>query len=279
MQTSKLNAIKNALWAIGIAVCLAAVAVGLLFSAFHRDRSAGESFAPILGANTTKADEPDLFYGHTVGTGNGAERGELKILKESEDGGAEYLSRITYLVDSTFIGLRTKGITDEKAVWGTVSGSMQILSAPTATIKFPNDGSEITPAAAAMVAKPDILVIGIGADGVSKADQESFIEAYDSLIWGIQDASPDTTIICMGVCSVVADYSGVDGLNVRIMSDANDWVQIVCRDTGAYFLDVDETMGDGAGSIFSKYCEANGKTLNKAGLTEVLYAIQTHTIP
>lgn len=278
MQTSKLNAIKNAMWAIGIAVCLAAVAVGLLFSAFHKNKSFGESFVPTLGSASSKADETDLFYGHTVGTGNGAERGQLKILQETEDGGAAYLSRITYLVDSTFIGLRSKGIVDETSVWGTVSGSMQILSAPTATIKFPNDGSEITPAAAAMVAKPDILMIGIGADGLGKADQESFIAAYDSLIWGIQEASPETTIVCMGLCQVIPDYSGVDGLNIGMMSDGNDWVQIVCRDTGAYFLEVDENMGDGAGGMLSRYVEANGKTLNKAGLTEVLYCIQTHTV-
>ena len=152
---------------------------------------------------------------------------------------------------------------------------MPIGKLDSSNILFPNDGSEISPQNAAMISKPKILVIGIGTDGLADVDQNTFVAVYDKLIENILSASPDTQIICMGLCSVTEDYNGKD-LSVNIMSDGNDWVKLVCRDTGAWYADVAENLGDGSGGLRASYAEANGKSLSGDGLQLVLEFLRTH---
>ena len=212
-----------------------------------------------------------------VGTGSSAMRGTLNTLSEVPDAGAAYIDKLIFLCDSTFIGLRDLSIVDTSQVWGTNSGSLPIGSASEALIKFPNDGSEISAANAAMVAKPEIMVIGIGTDGLANVDEQTFEAQYNTLIRDIRLASPDTIIICCGLPSIAEEYSGKDGLSVTVVSDGNDWVKNVCRDTGAYFLDVQEPLSESC-QLLARFASSNGKSLNRAGLQTFLEYLRTHAV-
>lgn len=267
-----LTGLKSLLWTLGIAVCLGAITIGMIFAVFHRNPGNDSSFTPeIEGKNN------DTSTGIVLGEGIGNARGILNTLQRVDDAGQSYIDSLTFLIDSTYIGLRDMNIVGTEQVWATMSGSMSMEKVHTASVRFPNDGSEISAANAAMVAKPEILVIGIGMDGLMKVDQETFLINYETLIRDIRSASPDTKIICCGLTSVIPAYTGSDKIEMSRVSDANDWVQLVCRDTGAYYLDVGEVMCESV-QLITRYAASNGKTLNRQGLEEFLAYARTHAL-
>lgn len=265
-----LTGMKNLFWSLSIIICLAAVAVGLIFATFHRNYGEKISFTPELEAKENAS-------GIVLGEGSGNSRGILNTLTETEDAGQAYIDSLTFLVDSSFIALRDMQLVGPNQVWATMSGSMSMEKVHTANIRFPNDGSEISAASAAMVSQPEILVIGIGMDGLTKVDETTFLINYETLINGIQKASPNTRIICCGLPSVIPGYTGSDGLSVSAVSDGNDWVQLVCRDTGAYYLEIGEVMCESV-QLLSRFAASNGKTLNRQGIEEFLAYARTHAL-
>ncbi|MBQ8075435.1 MAG: SGNH/GDSL hydrolase family protein [Oscillospiraceae bacterium] len=274
MNTNKITTLKNLVWALGIVICLVFVAVGMIFVMFRRYKAPDQSYDYSL-YNTAETAAADLSSG-ALGSGNS--RGALHLLGETADGGDSYVNRMVFLVDSTYIGLRDLGLINSNQVWGSPTGSLKMENLPNAVIRYPNDGSEISPVSAAMISKPDIMVIAIGEDGLANVDENTFITYYDNLVNEIKSASPDTLIICCGLPSIIPGYNGSDGLTVTRISDGNDWVQLVCRDTQSYFLNVQEDLSESV-QLYARYASSNGKTLNRAGLEVFLRYLRTHAIP
>lgn len=277
-MNTKLTGIKNLIWTLFIVIALIAVVVGLFSAVFTKYYGGKQDYAMGLGNNVVAPAGKGENTAAEIGTGSGISRGELKQLAQTEDAGADYISSTIFLCDSTFIGLRDLAVVDTSQVWGSSSGSLPIKSILDSTIKFPNDGSEISPENAAMVIKPKILVIAIGTDELADTDEETFIGNYNTLIRNIRLASPDTQIVCCGLPSISEEYSGRDGLTVTIMSDGNDWIKLVCRDTGAYFLDVQEALSESV-QLLARFASSNGRSLNRNGLQTFLEYFRTHAVP
>ena len=269
----KWNTYKNFGWALAIGVALFALLLGLLFTAFAR--YGGELDRPKiqLGEVAAAVPEADTVQDRT---------GRLVTLAGTADGGQGYIDSLTFLCDSATIGLRDYGILSggiaTTQVWGSNSGSLPIGTIPDALIKYPGDGSQINAIDAAMIAKPKILVISIGQDGLMGVDKETFIANYESLVMGIREKSPGTYIVCCSVTSVGANYAGADGLTRDAINWANDYIQEVCIDTGAYFCDVAHDMRDSTSVLDGSYASSNGKTLNTAGLNAFLQYLRTHMV-
>ena len=275
----KWNTYKNFGWALAIGVALFALLLGLLFTAFAR--YGGELDRPKIQLGEVSAAVPEA---DAVVTGDAVQErtGRLVTLAGTADGGQGYIDSLTFLCDSATIGLRDYGILSggiaTTQVWGSNSGSLPIGTIPDALIKYPGDGSQINAIDAAMIAKPKILVISIGQDGLMAVDKETFIANYESLIMGIREKSPGTYIVCCSVTSVGPNYSGADGLTRDAINWANDYIQEVCIDTGAYFCDVAHDMRDSTSVLESSYASSNGKTLNTAGLNAFLQYLRTHMV-
>ncbi len=275
----KWNTYKNFGWALAIGVALFALLLGLLFTAFAR--YGGELDRPKIQLGEVAAAVPEadaLPEADTVQD----RTGRLVTLAGTADGGQGYIDSLTFLCDSATIGLRDYGILSggiaTTQVWGSNSGSLPIGTIPDALIKYPGDGSQINAIDAAMIAKPKILVISIGQDGLMGVDKETFIANYESLVMGIREKSPGTYIVCCSVTSVGANYAGADGLTRDAINWANDYIQEVCIDTGAYFCDVAHDMRDSTSVLDGSYASSNGKTLNTAGLNAFLQYLRTHMV-
>ena len=243
MKQNRFTTLKNMVWVAGIFICFLFIFVGLIFAMFRRYTPPEQGFDYTLYA-PAQSNTADLTSS-ALGSGNA--RGPLQLLGETADGGDSYTSSITFLVDSTYIGLRDLGLVDSNKVWGSPTGSLKMDTLNSAVIRYPNDGSEISPVSAAMISKPEA-------------------------------ASPDTRIICCGLPGVIAGYNGSDGLSVGVISDGNDWVQLVCRDTGAYFLNTQEAVSESV-QLLNRYASSNGKTLNRAGLETFMRYVRTHALP
>ena len=275
----KWNTYKDFGWALAIGVALFALLLGLLFTAFTR--YGGELDRPKIQLGEVSAAVPEAGAVPEADTVQDR-TGRLVTLAGTADGGQGYIDSLTFLCDSATIGLRDYGILSggiaTTQVWGSNSGSLPIGTIPDALIKYPGDGSQINAIDAAMIAKPKILVISIGQDGLMGVDKETFIANYESLVMGIREKSPGTYIVCCSVTSVGANYAGADGLTRDAINWANDYIQEGCIDTGAYFCDVAHDMRDSTSVLDGSYASSNGKTLNTAGLNAFLQYLRTHMV-
>ena len=283
-MNGKLSNIKNAAWAVAIVVCLVLLLAALGFGAFTRYHGEMQRPTVLMGEAAAKRDaalaEEKAAEEKARQTQSGP--GEVYLLGESGDAGQAYIDSLTFLCDSALIGLRDYGLlkdgTATTQVWGSSAGNIPASQLGSFKIRFPGDGSEISPVDAAMIAKPSILVISLGTDGLADSNETQFISDYEALIRGVQEASPYTTVVVCTITSVTISYSGSDGLEFTLVNRANEWLARICADTGAYLVDAASAVSDSNGSLLTEYASANGKTLNSAGLNQILMYLRNHAV-
>ena len=259
-----LTIFKNIFWAIGIVACLLALVVGFGVSAFTKYSPPGEY---------EEAQQSEEIFLESTGT--------LNRLGETADGGQSYIDGLTFLVDSTLIGLRDYGLlsggTSTSQVWGSAAGNISVENIADPTIKL-NDGSEKLVSQAAAELKPSVLVISLGMDSLQKVDRVTFEANYAALVNNIRAASPNTKIILCSLSSVTSAYNSPDGITIEMANTAEGWVQNVCRSTGVYYADVTKEVKDTSGTLLSDFAGVNNKALNTTGLNKVLEYLRCHTV-
>lgn len=274
----KINTLKNMIWALAIMICLAGLLIALLFTAFTHYDGPRERGGVQLGAERSTAEKaPDGLDAGVTPVGKGS------ALAETEDGGQGYVDGLIFLVDSSLIGLRDYGIlpggVETTQVWSTQTGVVPADSLDDFLIRYPNDGSMISPVDAAMVAKPARLVICLGSDALSTTPEEQFKDGYLRLIENIRGVSPDTKVVLCTLPAVTEDYHGEEGLTAEKLNQAGDWVRDLSAQAGVPYADIGGALNNSfEGTLMSNYASANGKTLNSAGLNVVLHYLRTHTV-
>ena len=268
-----LTGIKNLVWAGAIVLTLLTLFVALIIAAvLPYSGPIQRGGVQLNETETINADSPLAESQEPLG--------ELLTLGESGDAGQSYIDGLTFLCDSSVIGLRDyallAGGTATTQVWGSTAGNIPARSLADCRIRYQAEGVEITPAEAAAKAVPARLVIILGSDGLDSVDQDTFVEGYVSLIRSIQETSPGTQIAVCSVSSVTTSYAGVDGVDANTIKTVNGWIRTVCMRTGVYFCDVASAVNDRAGWLDADYASANGKALNTAGLTKILEYLRTH---
>ena len=270
-----LSSIKNMGWALAIFLCLAVLLVALIIAAVMPysgpvDRGGVQlnALSEEQGVLPQEVQEEIL--------------GELRSLPESADAGQSYIDGLTFLCDSSVIGLRDYGLlsggTSTSQVWGSTAGNIPANSYASCLIRYQPESAEMTPAEAAAKSLPSRLVIVLGSDGLDAVDQDTYVEGYVSLIRSIQQASPGTVIIVCSISSVSTGYQGVDNVDANTIRTVNGWIKTVCMRTGVYYCDSASALNDRAGWLDSDYAAVNGKALNIEGLQRFLTYIRTHAI-
>ena len=216
------------IWLAVIALCVVVSIFALFFSACSaapEDKDSGFEITTAGGGRSSSGEQEELNSGAPGGgnaesaagpaetaaldgeSGEGGEGGAETALpsvrlQETADAGRSYLDRFIFLGDSTTYGIgyyHDHGYPDElcppSQVWTPASGTLTLSYYDTATIVYPETNEELSIVDAVTRAKPDILMITLGVNGVSFMDEEWFIRAYTELVQNVQMASPDTKII------------------------------------------------------------------------------------
>ncbi len=203
-------------------------------------------------------------------------------IPRTEDAGAEYLDRITFLGDSTTYGLKAysmlSGGTETKQVWTPSSGTLTLSNQSWATIVYPATGEEIPIRDAVTAAQPDIMVITLGVNGVSFLTEDGFKSEYKSLVQDIQELSPNTKIICNSIYPVESDYQYLADINNEKITAANGWIAEVAAECGVYYLDTYPLLLGDDGFMKEEYGNGDGIHLGPAGFEVVLENIRTHAV-
>lgn len=278
----RLNGLKNFLWALGILLCLGVLLISLLYAAFTPYRGEKERGGVQLGGTAAEPVKSAEKAGSAQSEqGQALPEGSLMRLGDSADGGQAYLDSLTFLVDSSLTGLRSYGLLADglgtTQVWAGPEGSIGADSLASCVIRYPQDGSVIGAATAAMVARPERLVICLGGDGLGQVDEDGFKAGYRALLQELKSNSPYTTLILCPLPSVTADYGGSGGLSVERLAEANRWIRELCSESGAWYADYSALLLDADGCLKSEYAESNGRSLNATGLSLLLGYLRSHT--
>lgn len=202
------------------------------------------------------------------------------VLAPTEDMGQAYIDQIVFLGDSTTYGLKyyamLSGGKDTTQVWTPASGTLTLSNQSIATIVYPETGEEITIVDAATRKQPAMMVITLGANGVSFMDLDWFISEYTALVQSIQRVSPNTKIMLQSIYPIAANYGSQDSINLQNISQANGWVQEVAAATGVRYLDTQSVLAIDNGYLPNDYQNGDGIHLNPTGFSVVLNYIRTH---
>lgn len=251
-------------------ISLGCCVIGLIFASFMRYTD------PVRSA---VVPNPAGIDGG-IDTPNYNSTGPLYETAQTTDAGQAYIDALTFLVDSSTIGLRDNGVLSngDRQVWATSTGSLPVSNLSSTNIIYPGDGSSILPSAAAANAKPSRLILMVGMDGLSAVDRNHFIDQYVTLVRSIQQSSPSTIIVVCSLPSVTSAYKGESVGSAENCREANNWVKQVCVETGVYFSDTGSAVCEASDTLLQDYAGGNNKTLNSEGLNQLLLYLRTHAV-
>jgi hypothetical protein len=201
----------------------------------------------------------------------------------TEDAGREYLDRITFLGECTTYGIGyyyRHGYTDlcpPAQIWTPANGTMTLAYYESARILFPGTKEEIPIAECARRAKPEILIITLGVNGLGYLDEEGFKAKFRSLVGEIRDASPATEIILNAIYPLADSWEGKSYLNNAMIDDANIWMEAVAEELGCPFLFCRESL-EADGRLPEKYQNGDGLHLAGEAYSQIIAYIRTHAL-
>ena len=261
------------LWSVSIILGVLLSVFALIFASFTKGAAAEAGI-------TVSADEPDDFAEDTpVPEETPAPSTRLS---ETADAGRDYLDKIIFLGDSTTYGIGyyyENGYSDlcpMSQLWIPADHTLTLANESTVSIVYPETEEEMRIVEAAAKAKPEYLFITLGINGVSFMDEEYFTREYIKLVKGIQDASPDTKIICNSIYPVAASYGRPDQINNQKIMAANGWIEKVAEETGTRFLNSFEALVGPDGYLPEDSQNGDGLHLTGDAYGKVLTYARTH---
>ena len=203
-------------------------------------------------------------------------------LPETEDAGQEYIDRIVFLGDSTTYWLYGYGVLPHTQVWTDSIGTMSLFNWEVDPIAYYDPASPDAPVSllipdCAARRKPDILVITLGLNGIALLDETEFRDYYTRMLSAIQQASPDTKIICQSIFPV--DDSQVPrGISNAGINAANGWIRDMAEQMGVHYLNSHDTLMGSDGGMRPEYDNNDGMGIHMDtdGLNAMLMYVRTH---
>lgn len=272
-----------AMWAVAIAACLLIAVFALIFSSCSGGKAPAATPTPSaeVSPNTDASPTPAPNAGTPAPSATPA--ATSAELPETADAGTAFIDKLTFLGDSTTYGLKHYGVlsggTETTQVWTPTSGTLALFNQAVATIVYPETGEEITIVDAVTRKKPEYLVITLGVNGVASMDEETFTKEYTKLVQSVQEASPDTKIICNSIYPVTAVCdAGSTGITNAKISTANGWIKQVAEDCGVKYWNTASAIADANGVMPDALCNnlAEGIHMNADGYNTALQYMRTH---
>lgn len=198
----------------------------------------------------------------------------------TNDGGANYMSRITFVDGEAAnkLNLYYSSI-EENKVWYAPSNHGAILE----QLEVDVDGKKYLLPEAVGLTKPDILMFSFcGENSGSRSwTADEYVDAYENLINTIKkNASPSTKIVIISVFPITQEYEDNDDhynqSNDRI-SEINRGLSKFAYNNECYYLDVNGVLRGDDGALKEEY-SYKGYTINRDGYRVVYNYTKTHQV-
>ncbi len=264
-------------WSTSIILCMLAAVFVLGFASCSKGEPV---FSPDPSPSPINSTEPVPSGGEETSAppvSASPVQGVDARLGETADMGQEYIDKFVFLGDSTTYGLGHYDVVPDEQVWTPASGTLTLSLWNTATIVYPEDGSEISIVDAAAKKQPEYLLITLGVNGISFMKESYFIEVYTALVQAVQEASPDTKIILNSIYPATARYPESTGITNEKISTANGWVERIANTLGVRYLDSASVLKDENGNMPDSLDNGgDGLHMNADGYMLVIDYVRTH---
>lgn len=268
-------------WSTSIIICMLVCVFVLGFTSCKKGTQTPDvSETPAETAEVSQSAEPSESEApqssETPGVIPSPTQGTEALLNETEDMGQAYVDKFVFLGDSTTYGLGYYDIVPDSQVWTPASGTLTLSLWSTATIVYPEDGSEIPIKDAVAKKQPEYMLITLGVNGVSFMDEEYFITEYTNLVLAVKEASPNTKIILNSIYPVSASYPVSNGITNEKIDAANVWIERIANSTGIKYLDSESVLKGSDGYLPESYNNGDGLHLNADSFALVMKYLRTH---
>lgn len=264
-------------WSASILVCMLLAVFVLGFTSCKKSSQTPQASSPPASqAPSENEDSSAESATPTPGIVTSPTQGTEARLGETDDMGQEYVDKFIFLGDSTTYGLGYYDVVPDNQVWTPASGTLTLSLWSTATIVYPDDGSEISIKDAVTKKQPEYMLITLGVNGVSFMDEEYFITEYTNLVLAIKEASPNTKIILNSIYPVSVNYPASKGITNEKINSANTWVERIANSTGVKYLDSESVLKGSDGALVESYHNGDYLHLNADSFKLVINYLRTH---
>lgn len=209
-----------------------------------------------------------------------------RLLAETADAGEKYVDRMIFVGESTTAHLRSRGVLrggeQTEQVWSNASNTMTLdLNILQKTIRYPVSGVEMTIPEAAALAKPELMVLSFGMNGIYgfAKNLDLYGVAYGKLIDAIHTASPDTVIILQTVYPVASNQTTFRDTAETVNEYAarlNGKLTEIAAAHDAYVVDTASCLYGAGGVLRADYQTGDGIHLTAEAYRAILAYLRTH---
>ena len=209
-----------------------------------------------------------------------------RVLAQTPDAGQGYIDRMIFLGESTTSHLRSRGVlsggTKTQQVWSNKENTMMLdLNILQKTVYWSSSDENVTIAEAIERAKPEILVLCFGVNGLNTFDknEELYRVAYGRLIDAVHEASPNTVVLLQTVYPVASNQDtfsqGARAVNA-VIDRLNQSLVTIAEQHNAYVVDTASVLKDERGMLKNEYQNGDGLHLETVAYEQILMYLRTH---
>lgn len=197
-------------------------------------------------------------------------------LKETADGGEEYINNIVFAGDSMALYYVINEQISGKMLWHQISITPETALTSPIYINHIDTGKTFVQNFEEY--KPDIVIMTLGTNSAAYMTPEYFYEKYSELITDIKKVSPQTKLIIQSIPPVDASFDEkTTGINNDKINKLNYYIGKMCEDLDVKFLNSAPAMKDENGACKKGYCrEDDGIHPTKEGQEVLIQFARTH---
>ena len=279
--------------ALLLVICLVAGVVLGIMALTEGQKSLGEKPSDPSQPSTDVPGEekPGDHPGDISPTGEDPDKPTVTVLKrqlpETIDFGQSYLDSLVFLGESTTAHLRSRGVLsggrETRQVWSDKSNTMTLgLNILNQKIVYPDTGEEMTIVQATALAKPKILVLSFGLNGILAfhAKEGLYSTAYAKLIQAIHTASPSTVVILQTVYPVAENQKAFQDMSAgevnQYVGELNAQLEAIAKENNAWVVDTASVVTDASGMLCGEDQVGDGIHLTAGAYEKILRYMRTH---
>ena len=197
-------------------------------------------------------------------------------LKETEDGGDDYIDNIIFAGDSMALYYVINDVIPGTQLWHQVSITPE--TALTSPIYVNHIDTKKTFVENFEERKPEIVIMTLGTNSAAYMSAEYFYEKYTELVKKIQKASPKTKLIIQSIPPVDSYWDDKNGsINNDKINKLNYYIGKMCEELDIKFLNSAPAMKDENGACKKGYCrEDDGIHPTEKGSKALIEYARTH---
>jgi lysophospholipase L1-like esterase len=190
------------------------------------------------------------------------------VTAAAADYNKEYFSNWLFIGDSIFTGLYGYNFLDSTNVFAKIGFS------PSSVRTSDVNGTTVYQKLA--VAKPEVICIMLGTNGLAYLSTDTMIADYGKFIGEIRDLLPDSRIIVLSITPVTKKHSDEKPETLEIITAYNEALKTLAEDSEVDYFDIFTELSDENGYSKTEYAENDGLHLKGAAYTKVLSMLEEY---